>query len=1411
MPETRFVQLFDSVPQFWQFIRGLRIEDLLVELIQNELDANSTRTCITFTSDRLICQGDGEPVSEAGWQRLSRLAGAGDQVEAKRFSIGVKNHGLKACFRLGDDIIVRSDGRQTIQTLYMNGYDSPPSPGALPEPDPDNEAPPTGCLVEVPYRRKDLVVPKGESLTLRAPEEEFITTLFRNACEFLPSRLMGVVRPGIRDVYTLLLNHHILGSVEFRWRARRGRNVRGKSGRRFSVFGRECTTSSDVPSVVSATTYEQACTFRVPFPTGKRPEIPTFYERDKNAFLAEVAWTTDKWGKLKPTTGVRRYPIGYDTASESALTGVGVHFSAPYVSDSERHGTSQVDSLNHYIDDASKDALVDIMASYLLHRHGGKAMGLYLAGPDSSDEEALSELVTRTLDRRALPLAGKALRVSTRAKRVQLGPRKTSSGDLRRVVLPMFTWDRERISPHLSEICPSDEDQIDRAVPSPILSYLGRNCYQPNDGFDGLVTTFDEDDAIQRLQPQNGPAQHFPWKDESEWQEALGNPSVARTYLDVAHKAVQEDELESGSEVPENTYLPDERCIAQPLVGMFNAVNLPSNLEGQQYVPILHRELQDHLLLKKRAWKPRPFTLEDFLDKAQLDTASLAKRELFWTWLRDNWRIVKRPTLMRLSELPVWPSSKDTFLPLDSMCEPRTTRVAAILGESISRPSRELLKTGIVRRTGRGRLAFRIVPTSQELEGFLESRMERFPWERKLTKNEQREFHKFEKDLASLLSSVPKLREHLGELFDEYASALDKDGNLRDPGELVRDEGAIRNLHLLNQYIIDRPKSILDRIDDWRPKTAPAASQIAATLREDAARLDAHIPRLQAYSRQAKLEGIRSDGLVDVSCIPVGDKLFSPSEISLPGRRGDFWGDWKTALLVTGISPEVQRLYKAVGVVGGEPDSNNSRLFFEWLATQSVETITRHADQILRHTGHKFGPSAWSAEFPGVPWIPVETDDGRVELVTRTEATRRRSRVVIPDFEPLAEAIRQRSGKRPVNMAVLESRRVTHPITAHLRDIEVRTLSDLAGEPTQVFGQGGDNPTSGLDLSRVLASLLSGAKGRQLRKRLAKLGLDTPQSALRSNWRERLSNIQIVKVADSVTASYKLGRNTYSIAVDGELDKASGTLWLKSDLDLQASFFDVIAPYIFDHPPRYYGSVLDRAYKMDMKEHYPLEFATDVESPEEDDELDSTIDKDEEGDALTETAGVHPIPQPDLSKNVPKPGPIPTGPGTIKPVKKASPGTSRPQSTEENAQVDDLKEKQYAWHCQACVAGSEPRTLAPLSSYAGITQNRSPMMQAHHCDHVNAGGARHAGNILLLCRYHHLALGDAVSRAEVIQALGQARMHRLTFDSGNGVKTTLEGKVVTVHPPQRQDSISLFFTATHSDYWLAKAAEEGLV
>ena len=489
--------------------------------------------------------------------------------------------------------------------------------------------------------------------------------------------------------------------------------------------------------------------------------------------------------------------------------------------------------------------------------------------------------------------------------------------------MPVSTWDRHRISHLLSDICPHDEDQIDKTVPSPILSYLAENCYRPNDGFDGLVTTFDEGDAIQRLQAQQE-AEHFPWKDESEWQAALGNPRVAKAYLDVTYETIQRRRLKSESEIIENAHLPDAACRAQPLKGMFSAVNLPPNLAQRGYVPIVHPELQDHRLLKKRAWKLEPFTLDDYLDNVCLETASLSDRKSFSTWLSNNWRIVRRrQTLIRIADLPVWPSSNGSLLPLNSLCEPRNARVASIMCDALDRPSTELLRTGLVRRTGRGRLALRNSPSLQELERFLSERIHGFSREIQLTPTEQREFHRLEKDLAVLATSTPRLKEYLRELAEKCCVALDKVGNLRDPGDLVRDKGVLQRLHLLDEHLIDRSNGILDRIDGWGPRTVPTTDQLVDTLREDASRLDAHVPRIQEYVRQSRRESIEAIGLFEIPCIPVEGELRSPSQIALRGRL-DFWGDWKIHAPVTDINPETQRWYTRIGVVGGTPNATSS-------------------------------------------------------------------------------------------------------------------------------------------------------------------------------------------------------------------------------------------------------------------------------------------------------------------------------------------------------------------------------------------------------------------------------------------------------------------------------------------------------
>ncbi|RYE57580.1 MAG: hypothetical protein EOP18_02530, partial [Rhizobiaceae bacterium] len=146
-PAVTFVLNTDQAPEFWQFLNGLRGDDLLVELIVNELDARSTHTEIRFEPERLVCVGNGDAIDEGGWQRLEFIKGAGHAVKAKAGLFGVKNHGLKACFTLGNDILLRSAGRQILQTLFAEGPGAAPFPGVRIPPLPDSGAPETGTQI----------------------------------------------------------------------------------------------------------------------------------------------------------------------------------------------------------------------------------------------------------------------------------------------------------------------------------------------------------------------------------------------------------------------------------------------------------------------------------------------------------------------------------------------------------------------------------------------------------------------------------------------------------------------------------------------------------------------------------------------------------------------------------------------------------------------------------------------------------------------------------------------------------------------------------------------------------------------------------------------------------------------------------------------------------------------------------------------------------------------------------------------------------------------------------------------------------------------------------------------------------------------------------------------------------------
>jgi len=123
---------------------------VLIELVQNEYDAEGTRLEMSLGEDSVTITGNGKPVDHAGWSRLSvmmgtgAIAGSDRMIKAKANSIGSKNFGLRSLFIYGDQIWVRSGGRQTVLDLHR---------GALPKPLPErNSRHRPGIHIEVPYR-----------------------------------------------------------------------------------------------------------------------------------------------------------------------------------------------------------------------------------------------------------------------------------------------------------------------------------------------------------------------------------------------------------------------------------------------------------------------------------------------------------------------------------------------------------------------------------------------------------------------------------------------------------------------------------------------------------------------------------------------------------------------------------------------------------------------------------------------------------------------------------------------------------------------------------------------------------------------------------------------------------------------------------------------------------------------------------------------------------------------------------------------------------------------------------------------------------------------------------------------------------------------------------------------------------
>ena len=185
---------------------------------------------------------------------------------------------------------------------------------------------------------------------------------------------------------------------------------------------------------------------------------------------------------------------------------------------------------------------------------------------------------------------------------------------------------------------------------------------------------------------------------------------------------------------------------------------------------------------------------------------------------------------------------------------------------------------------------------------------------------------------------------------------------------------------------------------------------------------------------------------------------------------------------------------------------------------------------------------------------------------------------------------------------------------------------------------------------------------------------------------------------------------------------------------------------------------------------------------------------------------------PDPTRNVPKPRPIPTNAEgrTRRPSPPNDPAhqdqyehDSQPTPPFEAEQTKALKRDQYASHCQMCLCRQSPKELAPNGSYVQWEEVRRRIVEAHHVDPKSGGGARHAGNLILLCKLHHDNYGRRLSRAAITDAL-RSNSKEMYVDFGMDAK--VKGQRVELTISDTDEVMTLFFTDYHATYWLSQAS-----
>ncbi len=1164
------------------------------------------------------------------------------------------------------------------------------------------------------------------------------------------------------------------------------------------IFRRKCEVTGTAEFLPDSI-HEQAVRRLMPLRGQLNERCPDFYRRGRQ-FTTEVSWATNKSGKPLAKVGRFRYPIGYPVESQQAYTGHGSSFNVPVISDSKRHTLTANEETNDQLREICNELLVDALAYYLIPLQGANGLiPLVPNGKTDNSTENVSHLLSELVNRKKFPILNwnNAVEASTKSKNHKKSFRQLSRRKLPKeekkyfFVVPRTTWEENSTSPTLSVLCPRSEMQLDPSTPLELVKILVDAIVKGNCE---SITTFDETDVVHRITSEG-----------NNWFGAIpdrskefAEPVLVKHYLDFIAfdlDQVKEFKAEHEDELLEALLLPDSHGQAQPLDDLYSSNLLLSDIPGLDIPPTIHHEIVKHPLLRRKKWRRPKYAMKTFLESDGLQVANEKVRAQFWQWLQKNSTLVSPRDRPKLADLAIWPDHCGQLTKLSNLCAPPSRKVQSLLAGCIRQPHREIKRSGLVAFGKRGRMTIRSKPTADEVSNWLKSRLVQFELGSAPERDDIQALNHFEDELCILIKDKAIL-ELLRKIETTPIPALAKDGTIQARSNLIVPNSKVKSLSLPARYLLYNSKanSLIRKIEPTLSQ--PTVSMLLDSLSEDPTNFNSLQPRLRLL---LKLNDPESDTLERVSMleiIPVDGKFRKPSELTFKGNRRDYWGDWKEKITATGLSQDDQSRYLEIGVTSNVPNPNSSREFFRWAANLGETDLERHIPCILRHILHEKGPTSWAQSFTDIPFLPVRTKNG-VKLASLLDVSKRP--VFLSDVEGVDDNIISRD--EYVMLVIERVKEIKKPITELCRNLGVRSLRQALIEPECVYSANEELCTPE-ELRAGLKKLHMPKFRNTLQKRLVTLGV--PSDLIHKNWSHRLEQIEDIGVSTELKARYRFRGKVYDSNVDAGFDIQSKVFWINSGSTSSSSeLHKAIAKHRIFKPSALpmHQFMLEQAVNMEFSEPSFRQFGKE----DSNDDPQNETELEDENEDTTEAVKGHAPFELDPTRNYPNPSPIPTNPtgniqGNSVNRKKTDSSDGINQTPEiEKEHIEILKSEQYASHCQICLSTLAPKELAPKGSYVYGEEVRRSVIHAHHVDPKSGGGARHAGNLILLCKYHHENYGRRLTRPKVTEALRENyRCQTIRFEKNHRV----EGKLIEYTIPDDGETIKIFFTDHHAEFWL---------